>query len=108
VDGLSNQLEAKAASLPTKTVVVEGLVADATGGTVILNVGTKSGLKVGDKLAVSRLNREVRDPGTGKVIRRIEDKVGEVVITEADEGSAVGTFTGPAPAKIGDTVKTAQ
>jgi curli biogenesis system outer membrane secretion channel CsgG len=108
VDGLSNQLEAKAASLPTKTVLVEGLIADATGGTVIINVGTKAGLKVGDKLAVSRLNREVRDPNTGKVIRRIEDKVGEIVITEADESSAVGTFTGPAPAKVGDAVKSVQ
>jgi curli biogenesis system outer membrane secretion channel CsgG len=108
VQGLAGQLESKAASLPTKTVVVEGLVADATGDSIIINVGTKAGVKVGDKLSVSRLNREVRDPSSGKVIRRIEDKVGEIVITEADEQSAVGKFTGPAPAKVGDLVKTAQ
>ena len=108
VQGLSDQFEAKAASLPTKTVIVEGLVADATANTVIINVGTKAGVKVGDKLAVSRLNREVRDPNSGKVIRRIEDAVGEVVITEADELSAVGKFSGVATAKVGDTVKTVQ
>jgi hypothetical protein len=108
VAGLSDQFETKAASLPSKTIIVEGLVADATADTVIINVGTKAGLKAGDKMAVSRLNREVRDPNSGKVIRRIEDAVGEIVITEADEGSAVGKFSGAAPAKVGDMVKTVQ
>jgi hypothetical protein len=108
VGGLATQLEAKASSLPTKTVVIDGLVADATGDTVVINVGTKAGLKVGDKLAVGRLNREVRDPTSGRVIRRIEDKVGEIVITEADELSAVGKFTGPQQAKVGDSVKSIQ
>jgi len=48
--------------------------------------------------------REVRDPSTGKVIRSVVDKVGTVTITEVDEGSSVGKFTGPAPAKVGDAV----
>ena len=44
----------------------------------------------------------------GEFNARIEDNVGEIVITEADEASAVGTFTGPAPAKVGDAVKSVQ
>ena len=106
VRGLSGQLDQQSAKLTmtTRTVEIDGLVADATGGTLILNVGTKAGVKVGDRLKVSRAVREVRDPATGKVIRRVEDKLGEVVINEADESSSVGTYTGATPAKVGDRV----
>jgi curli biogenesis system outer membrane secretion channel CsgG len=106
VRGLSGQLDQQSTKLTmtTRTVEIDGLVADATGGTLILNVGTKAGVKVGDHLKISRAVREVRDPGTGKVIRRVEDKIGEVVINEADEGSSVGAYTGSTPAKVGDRV----
>ncbi len=52
VDDMAKQLDAKAASLPTVTIQVSGLVADAApDGTVIINVGSKGGVKVGDTLA---------------------------------------------------------
>ena len=108
VKTVAADLSGKAGALPTKTVSVEGLVADATGDTIIINVGSKTGLKVGDRLAVSRVSREVKDPSTGRVIRRIEDKIGEITITEIDEVSAVGKLSGTGPAKVGDTVKTVQ
>jgi curli biogenesis system outer membrane secretion channel CsgG len=102
---LARQLESKAGTLPTVTVTVDGLVADAApDGTVIINVGSKSGIKVGDKLSVKRKVREVRDPATGKVLRTVEDAVGAITITEVDAGSAVGKFSGSVPAKVGDTV----
>jgi curli biogenesis system outer membrane secretion channel CsgG len=104
VTAVVQQLQASAAKLPEKVLTVDGLVADATGDTLVLNIGGKAGVKVGDKLSVSRVGREIRDPGTGKVIRRMEDALGEVVITEVDELSAVGKFTGSAPAKVGDRV----
>ena len=107
VSSVAKQLDQNAGRMPSITVQVEGLVADATGGTLILNVGTKGGVKVGDRLQVRRTSREVKDPATGKVIRRIEENVGEVIITEADENSAVGTFTGASPAKVGDRVVSA-
>jgi curli biogenesis system outer membrane secretion channel CsgG len=108
VNGLKSQLEQGAGNIATRKVVVEGLVADASGNTLILNVGTKGGVKVGDRLQIRRATREIKDPASGKVIRVIEDSVGEVVITEADEVSSVGTFTGAAPAKVGDRVASAQ
>jgi curli biogenesis system outer membrane secretion channel CsgG len=101
----ATELEQNAARLPTRQVVIQGLVADASGGSVILNIGSKAGVKVGDRLQVRRKIRDVRDPATGKIIRSIEDKVGEVVITEVDERSAVGTYTGASPAKVGDVVR---
>jgi hypothetical protein len=60
---------------------------------------------LGDHLKVVRTGREIRDPATGKVIRRVEEALGEVVITEVDELSAVGKYSGSAPAKVGDRVR---
>jgi curli biogenesis system outer membrane secretion channel CsgG len=105
VTGLSAELQQNASKLPTKTVHIDGVVADATGGSLILNVGSRAGLKVGDRLQVRRPVREVKDPETGKVIRRVEDTLGEVVITEVDEASAVGKYSGSTPAKVGDRVR---
>lgn len=104
VGSLSGQLQSSAGKVPARTVKVEGLVADASGDTLVLNVGSQAGIKVGDRLQVKRTGREIRDPATGKVIRRMEDSLGEVVITEVDGQSAVGKFTGSAPAKVGDRV----
>jgi curli biogenesis system outer membrane secretion channel CsgG len=108
VNGLKGQLEQGSNNIATRKIAVEGLVADASGNTLILNVGTKGGVKVGDRLQFRRATREIKDPASGKVIRVIEDSVGEVVITEADEASSVGTFTGAGPAKVGDRVANAQ
>jgi curli biogenesis system outer membrane secretion channel CsgG len=104
VDSVASQLQENASKVPANVVKVDGLVADVNGDTLVLNVGSKAGVKVGDKLSVVRTGREVRDPSTGKVIRRIEEALGEVVITEVDEQSSVGKYTGTAPAKVGDRV----
>jgi curli biogenesis system outer membrane secretion channel CsgG len=105
VADLAKQLDAKAAILPTTVVVVSGLVADASpDGTIIINVGSRVGLKVGDQLQVKRKVREVRDPATGKVLRSVEDAVGSMTITEVDETSATGKFSGGGKPKVGDTV----
>ena len=100
-------MDQSATKLPATTVSVQGLVADATAGTLILNIGSRSGVKVGDRLAVSRKIREIKDPATGKVLRTVEDMLGEVTITEVDEQSSVGKYSGSSPAKVGDSVKTA-
>ncbi len=106
VTQLGSNLDAKAASLPHTTVQINGVVADATGNTLIINVGSKSGLKVGDHLAVTRVTKVVKDPVTGKPLRNIEDTIGQLQITSVDENSAVGTFTGAGQPKVGDVVKT--
>jgi curli biogenesis system outer membrane secretion channel CsgG len=105
---MSQELDGNADRIAARTISIDGLVADASGGTLILNIGTKAGVKVGDKLAVKRTGREIKDPATGRVIRRIEESVGEVVITEADEVSSVGTFTGSGAAQVGDRVVNAE
>ena len=105
VDDTGTQLDASSTKVPTIKLDVNGLVADVSGNTLILNVGSKTGVKVGDKLNVSRQVRVVKDPATGKVIKSVEDKVGEATVTEVDADSATATFSGSGPAKVGDVVK---
>ncbi|MCX6633073.1 MAG: curli production assembly protein CsgG, partial [Candidatus Solibacter sp.] len=109
---VANGMAQKASSLPTAPIVavtIDGLVADVSpDGTVIINIGSKGGVKLGDTLAVNRKVRDVRDPGSGKIIRSVVDAVGTLKITEVDESSAVGKFSGAGPAKVGDTISRAK
>jgi curli biogenesis system outer membrane secretion channel CsgG len=84
---------------------VSGMVADVAGSDIIINVGQAAGVRVGDRLMVTHPVRTVKDPATGKVIRTIENTVGELTITSSDATSAVGTFKGSPAPKVGDTVK---
>lgn len=105
VNGLASNLEQDAGKLPTVQRAIMGYVADASGNPLILNVGSNAGVRVGDELGVYRKVRDVKDPVTGKVIKTIEDKIGEVKVTEVDALSSEAQFTGSGPAKVGDIVK---
>jgi hypothetical protein len=87
-------------------VHIRGVVADFTDGVMVVNVGTKDGVKLGDHLAVTRTLRTIKDPSTGKVLRSIEQKLGEFTVTSVDANSSMGSFAGAAPPKVSDTVKT--
>jgi curli biogenesis system outer membrane secretion channel CsgG len=101
----ATQLEAKAASLPTVTPEINGIVADASDlKAIIINIGSKNGVRVGAVLKVKRKVREVRDPVTDKVIRSIEEAVGTITITEVDADSAAGAFSGAGAPQIKDIV----
>jgi curli biogenesis system outer membrane secretion channel CsgG len=98
-------LDQKAASLPARVVVIDGLVADVDGAHLILNIGSLNGVKIGDTLKITALGREIKDPSTGKVLRRVETDLGTVAITAADASSSEGTYSGPPGVKVGDRVK---
>lgn len=106
VDQLSANLVSDAPKIGVRTVTVEGLVAAVDGGQVILNVGGKAGVKVGDQFTVLRVTKEIKDPSTGAVIRRLANTVGVVKATDVDDASAVCTPVSGADFKIGDKVKT--
>jgi curli biogenesis system outer membrane secretion channel CsgG len=106
VKQMSGELIADNSKIETRTVMVEGLVAAVDGGQVVLNVGAKAGLKKGDKLNVERITREIKDPATGQVIRRMTSLVGVITLTDVDDISAVGTPVSGSGFKVGDEVKT--
>jgi curli biogenesis system outer membrane secretion channel CsgG len=106
VEQTSTQVIAGKEKLVTRQIVVEGLIAAVDGGQIILNVGGKAGVKVGDQLSVERVSREIKDPASGKVIRRIASQVGVVRVTDVDDISSVATTVSGTGFKTGDAVKT--
>ena len=106
VEKTSTEVIADKDKLVARTVVVEGLVAAVDGGQIILNVGSKAGVKVGDQLNVERVSKEIKDPSTGKVIRRMATSVGVVKVTDVDDISSVATTVSGSGFKTGDAVKT--
>ena len=58
VTEVAMKLDESAAKLPTVVIAVDGLVADVSGNSLILNVGKHSGLKTGDILKGGRTGRE--------------------------------------------------
>lgn len=106
---LSGELETDFARLPARTNVVDGLVADAAdSGRLVLNVGTRNGVKAGDVLEVWRVGKEIRDPATGRVLLRDDTLLGEAVVTKADDGYAIAEYKGAPGVKAGDAVRTRQ
>jgi hypothetical protein len=106
VQQLSTGLVADAGKLSARTISVTGTVAAVDGGQIVLNVGGKAGLKVGDQLTVERVTREIKDPNTGEVIRRMTSPVGTIKLTDVDDVSAVGSPLSGSDFKVGDMVKT--
>ena len=94
-----------ASKLAVARVDYAGVIADVSGKTLILNVGKKSGVQVGDTIEISRAGRTILDPQTKKVLRTLVDKVGAATVTEADDVSATATILDNAAVKVGDQIK---
>lgn len=106
VEKTSTEVIAGKDKLVARTVVVQGLVAAVDGGQIILNVGAKAGVKLGDQLNVERVTKEIKDPSTGQVLRRLSTPVGVVKVTDVDDVSSVCTPVSGSGFKTGDAVKT--
>jgi len=107
MEQLSTGVVAGAPKLAVRQVLVQGMVAFVDANGVVLNVGAKAGVKAGDRLSVERVTREIKDPSTGAVIRRMSSKIGTIEVTEVDEGSAVAKIVDGTGFKVGDMAKTA-
>jgi hypothetical protein len=86
--------------------MVEGLVADVEGGQIILNVGAKAGLKVGDQLSIERVTKVIKDPTTGEVLRKLTSPIGIVEVTDVDANSSVCRIVSGEGFQVGDAAKT--
>jgi hypothetical protein len=106
VNQMSAGLVADSSKFSVPTISVSGLVAAVDGGQVILNVGGKAGVKVGDQLSIERVTREIKDPQTGAVIRRLTTPVGVVKVTDVDDQSSVCDPVSGSGFKVGDAAKT--
>jgi curli biogenesis system outer membrane secretion channel CsgG len=103
---VSTGLIANKEKLVARVINVEGLVAAIEGKDIVLNVGAKSGLKAGQQMSVERVTKEIKDPSTGKVLRRLSTQVGTIEVTDVDDVSAIAKSLQGAGFKVGDVVKT--
>jgi curli biogenesis system outer membrane secretion channel CsgG len=93
-------------TLPARTPVIDALVADASeSGRLILNAGSRSGIKQGDRLQIWRAGKEIRDPATGKVLLRDDLLLGEAVVNTVNENFSIAAYTGTETPKPGDLAK---
>src|SRR5262245_4763412 len=106
VENMSTNVLAQRGKVAQRSVSVEGLVAAVAGKQVILNVGSKAGVRVGDQLSVQRVTQEIKDPASGRVIRRLATEVGVLRVVDVDADSAGTEVVSGSDFKVGDTVKT--
>jgi curli biogenesis system outer membrane secretion channel CsgG len=106
VDQMTAGVISSAPRLQARIIKVEGLVAAVDGDQIVLNVGAKTGIKVGDHLSVERVTSTIKDPATGAVLRKMTTKVGELQVTDVDDISAVCKPVSGAGYKVGDVAKT--
>ena len=100
LDRLSQAVARELAELPRK---VEGKVADAGPGSIILNIGANDGVNAGDRFEILRIVREVKDPLTAEPLDRETEKVGEIVVNEARPRIAIGSLTdGSQPSSVAE------
>jgi curli biogenesis system outer membrane secretion channel CsgG len=107
VNRLAQQLESQSGVVNSqqRTFEIDARVADVNGSTVIINAGLGSGVKVGDRLKISRIRKEIKDPQTGEVLDVAMDDIGDLVITQVKDRIAIGAFTGSQEAKVGDVAR---
>jgi curli biogenesis system outer membrane secretion channel CsgG len=105
VDKLTADVVSNAPKVSVRTITIDGLVAAVDGGQIVLNVGARAGVKVGDQLEVVRVTKEIKDPATGNVIRRLTSSIGIIKATDVDDGSAVCVPVSGSDFQTGDRVK---
>jgi curli biogenesis system outer membrane secretion channel CsgG len=103
VEQIAGQLNSFAEKIPTLRVEIDGLVAEVAGDSVTLNLGKKSGLRVGDKLAILREVR--RDLQTEGALPRVVEQVGEATVTEVADLYSTAVFSGSGQVHVGDRAK---
>jgi hypothetical protein len=106
VNSLSAQLNARSNEIPVRKFNLTGVIAEATDSNLIINLGSRDGLKIGVRLEVIRYSRQITDGSTGKVLKGVTEKLGEANVTEVEPFSATLNFSGQGPVKAGDIVKT--
>lgn len=105
VTDLVTQLVSQSGKVEATQISINGLVADATGNEVVINVGKAAGVTLGMRLLVERVSREIKDPATGAVLRKVTAPVGEVEVTQVDDASAVARIVSGQGFTVGDMVK---
>ncbi len=83
----------------------EWRVVDVMDNQIFVNAGEAAGVKIGERLRVVSVSRELVDPETQAVLGTIEQPGGEVEIVAVKDRYSVGTVLGSFSPKRGDVVR---
>lgn len=112
IASMTAQLEAEVASIPASPPPprqsYSGVIADVSGNTIIITVGTTGGVRVGDTVDISRPGKTIKNPQTGAVLKVIKEPLGSAKITEADANSATALLNSPAAVQVNDQVNSSE
>jgi curli biogenesis system outer membrane secretion channel CsgG len=107
VNDMAVQLDSLADKIPVLKINIDGLVADVSGSTLIVNVGKIAGVKLGDKLEISRDVRAISDPATGKILTSVVEQLGVATVTQVADTFSTATFSGTGAVQVGDRARSA-
>jgi curli biogenesis system outer membrane secretion channel CsgG len=97
---IATSLRALPSEQPTEWRVV-----DVMDHQIFVNAGESTGLKIGERLRVVSVSRELVDPETQAVLGTIEQPAGEVEIVVVKDRYSIGTVLGSFLPKRGDVVR---
>ncbi len=104
-DALTKAMTRMAAKL--NALPFRGRVLSVEGNTIYIRAGTKSRLSTGTVFSIYRRGKELVDPDTGRVIGRVESKIGEAVLSShQDDSISRAIIKSGGGFKAGDVVKT--
>lgn len=104
VDQLASQLDQFADKIPVLHVAIDGLVAEVTGNTLTLNLGKRSGLKIGDRIEILRAPPANVPPPNSEALLPVPQHLGSATVTEVADDYATADFSGPGHPQIGDRI----
>lgn len=104
VEQVAGQLNLFAEKIPQLRIAAEGLVAEVAGSTLTLNIGSKAGVKVGDRVEILRDPRRTTDSGTASTVQPVAERIGQATVTEVGDDYAMATLQGLGQPAIGDRV----
>ena len=89
----------KIAAAAGSTGGVDARIIKVDGNRAYINLGTSSGIKVGDKFVIFNVGEELVDPVSGAKLGAEEKQTGSGTVTEVQERFAIMTVTGKAVSK---------
>jgi curli biogenesis system outer membrane secretion channel CsgG len=104
VEKLATQLNSFAEKIPILAVDIDGLVAEVAGNSITLNVGKKSGVKLGDNLTVLREAHASPEAQAGS-LPLVVQHIGQATVTEVADLYSTAVIVASAPVQVGDRVK---
>jgi len=107
VEQLATKLNAFAEKVPTLHLKIDGRVAEVSGKTLTLNVGSKAGVKTGQQLSILRDPVATAASANGGGLAPLPERIGTAIVTEVGEGYASAEFSGSQEPKVGDVVRDA-